>query len=247
MKRVIIATLFFATIVSAQETKTEQEPVAAPIPASEVDAAPASKKVDAPATATKSATPASKAEEDTGNAAYRSKILELNGRVSDLKEKIFRTKTRLAILKENVLSKTIAGAEGRFYHVNNMGASYVLEKVVYSYDGVPLQSLIDVDGDLNDKEEIELSTGPLAPGSHTLSVMMVYRGNGFGVFSYLKGYVYTLRSSHTFHAEEGKIVTVRTIAYEKGTITTDHRDRPDIRFETVLSEPARGNADKRDG
>jgi hypothetical protein len=190
---------------------------------------------------------ASKSVQVTGTAAYRSKILELNGRVNDLKEKIFRTKTRLAILKENVLSKTIAGAEGRFYHVNNMGASYVLEKVVYSYDGVPLQSLIDVDGDLNDKEEIELSTGPLAPGSHTLSVMMVYRGNGFGVFSYLKGYVYTLRSSHTFHAEEGKIVTVRTIAYEKGTMTTDHRDRPDIRFETVLSEPARDNADNRDG
>ena len=190
---------------------------------------------------------AAKPADATGSAAYRSKILELNGRVNDLKEKIFRTKTRLAILKENVLSKTIAGAEGRFYHVNNMGASYVLEKVVYSYDGVPLQSLIDVDGDLNDKEEIELSTGPLAPGSHTLSVMMVYRGNGFGVFSYLKGYVYTLRSSHTFHAEEGKIVTVRTIAYEKGTLTTDHRDRPDIRFETVLSEPARGNPDNRDG
>ena len=157
-----------------------------------------------------------------------------------MKEKIFRTKT-LAILKENVLSKTIAGAEGRFYHVNNMGPSYVLEKVVYSYDGVPLQSLVDVDGDLNDKEEIELSTGPLTPGSHTLSVMMVYRGNGFGVFSYLKGYVYNF-SSHTFHAEEGKIVTVRTIA-TKGTITTVHRDRPDIRFETVLFEPMVGNKD----
>lgn len=77
--------------------------------------------------------------------------------------------------------------------------------------------------------------------------MMVYRGNGFGVFSYLKGYVYTLRSSHTFHAEEGKIVTVRTIAYEKGTITTDHRDRPDIRFETVLSEPARSGVGNKDG
>ena len=52
---------------------------------------------------------------------------------------------------------------------------------------------------------------------------------------------------HTpFHAEEGKIVTVRTIAYEK-TITTDHRDRPDIRFETVLSEPARSGVGNKDG
>jgi hypothetical protein len=241
MKRVIIATLFIATIASAQETPTDESPPVEPASAADVNVMPSTEKTATPTP--KAAEPA----DETGSAAYRSKILELNGRVNDLKEKIFRTKTRLAILKENVLSKTIAGAEGRFYHVNNMGPSYVLEKVVYSYDGVPLQSLIDVDGDLNEKEEIELSTGPLAPGSHTLSVMMVYRGNGFGVFSYLKGYVYTLRSSHTFHAEEGKIVTVRTIAYEKGTITTDHRDRPDIRFETVLSEPARGNADNQDG
>lgn len=243
MKRVIIATLFIATIASAQEAPTEETPAAEPASASDVNVKPTTEKADIATPSSK----VSKVADETGSSAYRSKILELNGRVNDLKEKIFRTKTRLAILKENVLSKTIAGAEGRFYHVNNMGPSYVLEKVVYSYDGVPLQSLIDVDGDLNDKEEIELSTGPLAPGSHTLSVMMVYRGNGFGVFSYLKGYVYTLRSSHTFHAEEGKIVTVRTIAYEKGTITTDHRDRPDIRFETVLSEPARGNADNQDG
>lgn len=244
MKRVIIATLLFASFVAAQEKNGADDKAAGePKVETKETSSPIKEK-----TQKVQFEPGKKAEEDaTGSAAYRSKILELNGRVNDLKEKIFRTKTRLAILKENVLSKTIAGAEGRFYHVNNMGPSYVLEKVVYSYDGVPLQSLVDVDGDLNDKEEIELSTGPLTPGSHTLSVMMVYRGNGFGVFSYLKGYVYTLRSSHTFHAEEGKIVTVRTIAYEKGTITTDHRDRPDIRFETVLSEPARSGVGNKDG
>ena len=145
------------------------------------------------------ATPVKKAEEDaTGSAAYRSKILELNGRVNDLKEKFFEQRRVLPSSKKMCSQRQLQGPKGRFYHVNNMGPSYVLEKVVYSYDGVPLQSLVDVDGDLNDKEEIELSTGPLTPGSHTLSVMMVYRGNGFGVFSYLKGYVYTLRSSHTF-------------------------------------------------
>ena len=112
----------------------------------------------------------------------------------------------------------------------------MLEKIVYSLDGTPLFSRVDLDGALDDQEEIEIFNGPIVPGSHTLSVMMVYRGNGFGVFSYLKGYVYTLRSSHTFHAEEGKRVSVKTVAYEKGTITTDHRDRPDIRFESVLSD-----------
>ena len=100
---------------------------------------------------------------------------------------------------------------------------------------------------MSDQDEIELFNGPIVPGTHTLSVMMVYRGRGFGVFSYLKGYVYTLRSSHTFHAEEGKRLTLKTIAFEKGAITTDHRDRPAIRFESTISEPGRGAAGNQGG
>jgi len=74
---------------------------------------------------------------------------------------------------------------------------------------------------------------------------MTYRGNGFGIFSYLRGYVFNLRSSHTFHAEEGKQVRVRVVGYEKGGITTDLKDRPDIRFEDQLSDSRRrGPADK---
>ena len=42
--------------------------------------------------------------------AYESKLNDLQGRVNELKEKIFRTKTRLAILKESILSTSIAGA-----------------------------------------------------------------------------------------------------------------------------------------
>ena len=42
--------------------------------------------------------------------------------------------------------------------------------------------------------------------------------------------------------EEGKRLTLKTIAFEKGAITTDHRDRPAIRFESTISEPGRGAA-----
>lgn len=247
MKRVMIAILLLAPVAFAQEgapAESSREKTTAP-PAESAGEPTTSKATEK----LKSETAQSNndASDGSGSAAYRSKILELQGRVNNLKEKIFRTKTRLAILKENVLSKTIAGAEGRLVHQNDMGSSYVLEKIVYSLDGTPIFSRVDLDGGLDDQAEIELFNGPLVPGSHTLSVMMVYRGNGFGVFSYLKGYVYTLRSSHSFHAEEGKRVNLKTIAYEKGSITTDHRDRPDIRFESVLSEPARSNADNQDG
>lgn len=183
------------------------------------------------------------ASANSGDDAYRIKITDLQGRVNELKEKIFRTKTRLAILKESILSTTIAGSEARVVHKNEMGASFNLEKIIYSMDGSPVYSKADAEY-LSEQKELKIFDGPIVPGNHTVSVVMVYRGNGFGIFSYLRGYVFTLRSSHTFHAEEGKRIQVKVVGYEKGGISTDLKDRPDIRFENVLSNPSRGAGDR---
>jgi hypothetical protein len=180
-----------------------------------------------------------KSQAVSGDDTYKVKLNDLQGKVNDLKEKIFRTKTRLAILKESILSTSIAGAEALILHRNEMGASFNLEKVIYSLDGDTIYSKIDRDGDLDDQKELPAYNGPIMPGNHTLSVVMIYRGNGFGIFSYFRGYVFTLRSSHTFSAEEGKRIQVKVVGYEKGGITTDLKDRPDIRFENILSEPGR--------
>lgn len=191
---------------------------------------------------------APKAAPADGAEAYERKIGGLERRVGDLKEKVFRSKTRLAILKESVLSSTIAGAEARLVHRNEMGSSFKLEKVSYSLDGTPIRTIVDEDGSLDEQEEVEILTGPIVPGNHTLSVVMVYRGNGYGIFTYLRGYVFNLRSSHTFHAEEGKLVRVKAVGYEKGGMTTDLKDRPDIRFETEFVDAAQGaqaSAEKR--
>ncbi len=69
------------------------------------------------------------------------------------------------------------------------------------------------------------------PGNHTISVLMVFRGHGYGIFSYLKGYKFTVRSSHTFTAGEGRQTAITVRAFEKGNITTELKDRPAIKFE----------------
>jgi len=56
------------------------------------------------------------------------------------------------------------------------------------------------------------------------------RGNGYGVFSYLKGYKFKVPSSHSFTITEGKTLKLDVIAWEKGDVTTDLTDRPAIRF-----------------
>ena len=59
-------------------------------------------------------------------------------------------------------------------------------------------------GRLAEMQEFDVYNGAIQPGSHTLSVALHYQGNGFGVFSYLKGYKFNVKSSHTFVAGESK-------------------------------------------
>lgn len=221
MRRLIGALLLIWPLALSAQPAGEAPPPASPDTTLEVEQPP-------PAPAAPQAA--------SGEEAYRQKIGELERRVTDLKEKVFRTKTRLAILKESVLSSTIAGSEARLVHRNEMGSSFTLEKVAYSLDGTPIFTKVDQDGDLDGQIEMEVFNGPIVPGNHTVSVIMVYRGNGFGVFSYLRGYVFTLRSSHTFRVDEGKRIQVRAVGYEKGGVTTNLKDRPDIRFEDTLED-----------
>jgi hypothetical protein len=71
-------------------------------------------------------------------------------------------------------------------------------------------------------------------------VNLVYAGNGFGIFSYLKGYRFKIRSSYTFSAEEGKFTEIKVVGFERGGITTDLRERPTVRYDVdVMKDTAR--------
>jgi len=162
-------------------------------------------------------------------------LVEFEGRLGTLKEEVFRTKARLTALEKAVVSDALSGAGVRLVHRNEMGSSFTLEKVQYALDGTAV--LEKEGGDLDQRPEFEIFSGPVVPGQHTVSALLVYRGHGFGVFSYLSGYVFTLRSSHTFQVDEGKQVRVTIVGYERGGATADLADRPDIRFEDALASP----------
>ena len=87
--------------------------------------------------------------------------------------------------------------------------------------------------DLYKGKTFDILAGPISPGSHTLSVLAVYKGHGYGVFKYLNKYTFTVRSSHTFTAAEGKATRVEAIGYEKGGQTTPLDKRPAIDFKVT--------------
>jgi len=169
------------------------------------------------------------------------KVRTLEERVSDLKEKVFRTKARLMNLQEMVIGGDITtGAKAVLVHRNEMGSSFYLESVTYALDGAPIYTKVDLDGDLDKREEFEIFNGRIVPGNHQLAVQMVYRGYGFGLFSYLKDYRFKIQSAYTVDAEPGKVITVKVVSFEKGGLTTELKDRLAIRYEQEIQkeEPA---------
>jgi len=175
------------------------------------------------------------AAQTNANGSYTVRLHDLERRVNELKEQIFRSKARLNLLKETVLHGVIAGARAVITHRNEMGSMYTPIRYVYALDGQEIYSKTDESGKLGDQKEIEVFNGSITPGNHTLSVQMVYQGNGYGVFSYLKGYKFTAKSSRTFTAPEGKQLQLKVVGFEKGNpVTTDPKDRPAVDFRESL-------------
>ena len=99
------------------------------------------------------------------------KVRSLEERVTDLKEKIFRTKNRLMNLQEMVIGGDITtGSKAVLVHKNEMGSSFYLESVAYALDGAPIYTKVDVDGDLEKRSEFEIFNGRIVPGQHQNAV-----------------------------------------------------------------------------
>lgn len=187
----------------------------------------------------------------TADEAFTTRVKTLEEQVVDLKEKIYRTKARLLLLQETVLGGDLSqGARAVLFHKNEMGSSFVLESVAYALDGAPIFTKVDVNGDLDKREEFEIFNGRIVPGQHQIAVRLVYRGHGYGVFSYLEGYKFKVQSNYTFNAEAGKVTTVKVVGFEKGGFTSDLKDRPAVRYDQEVSkdaglkQPAQAQADQ---
>ena len=139
-----------------------------------------------------------------------------------------------------MLGGVIGASRAIIRHKNEMGSSYRLIQAVYALDGVQIFSKADESGRLSEMGEFDVYNGAIQPGSHTLSVVMLYQGNGFGVFSYLKGYKFKVRSSYNFVAGEAKTTGISVVGYEKGNLTTDMNDRPQVDFRVNVMAAGEG-------
>jgi hypothetical protein len=223
---VALATLVAGLAVAQDGTPTPAEGAQAPAAGEAPPAAP----------------PAAAASEEMDAGTYAVRLRDLEQRIDALKEQIFRSKARLSLLAETVLGGVVAGAQAVIIHENRMSSSYRLVKAVYALDGARLFSKADEEGSLGEQQEFEIYNGSIVPGEHNVTVNLEYRGHGYGIFSYLKGYRFRVRSSYTFSAPEGKRMTIRVVGYEKGGPTAPLEERPAIRYMEHVEGTGRGGA-----
>jgi len=161
---------------------------------------------------------------------YAVRLRDLEQRIDELKEQIRRSHTRLSLLSDTILSGGGAGSRASIKFQNELSSAFRVTRVLVVLDGAVQYNKTDQSGALADQAEIPVFNGSVPPGDHTLQVLVNLQGNGYGVFSYLRGYRFEVRSSHSFTAVEGKTINLQAVAYEKGGVTTPLEERPAVRY-----------------
>lgn len=226
----------------AASAKASGSASAAPVAAAS-SAAPAA---SAPATAAApaSAGPAVPIPEKPAmdGSTYAVRLRDLEARADELKDQIRRSHTRLALLSDTILSGGAAGSRSEVVFKNEMSNAFRLTRALFVIDGTVQYNKQDETGALADQKEIPIFNGSVPPGDHTVQVVLNFQGNGYGVFTYLRGYKFEVKSAHSFTAVEGKTLTLTATALEKGGVTTPLEQRPAIEWNEKVNALGAGPA-----
>jgi hypothetical protein len=162
---------------------------------------------------------------------FNNQLLTVEENTNALKERVFRAKATLQLLKEIVIQGSTSGSRAVVWHFNELGASYTLESISYYLDGQSIFSRTDPSGELDKEGELKLWDGAVPPGNHNLTVTAVVKGNGFGVFKYVDAYTFKIQSSYVFAAEDGHVSTLRVVLDEPPGLGRSFVEGPKVFFE----------------
>jgi hypothetical protein len=230
-----------AAAPSASAPSTSAAPGSSPNAGATPVAASSASAPTTPAPAVSVDMAAKPADQGMSGATYAVRLRDLEQRVDELKDQIRRSHTRLALLSDTIIGGGAAGSRAEVEFKNEMSSAFLLTRALFVIDGQVQYNRQDDSGALADQKEIPIYSGSVPPGDHTIQVALTFQGNGYGVFSYLRGYKFDVKSSHAFTALEGKTLTITATAFEKGGVTTPLEQRPTIEWHEKL-QPLGGGA-----
>lgn len=161
---------------------------------------------------------------------YDLRMDEIQSGMNELREDVFRSRSRLFLLREQVLNDSLGGAQAVITHVNDLMRSFNIVSVVYSLDGTQIYSAHRDGSDIKNQKRVELLRRSVLPGAHNLSVQMVVQGRGRGFFAYPKDYTYTITTSHAFTVDTGQTIELDVVGFLQNGVKA-YAERPQIRFE----------------
>jgi hypothetical protein len=175
---------------------------------------------------------------------HKALLERINRRLDEIEGKIVLAKERVDVLRDAVLSGQVTKTKVIILHRNEMGSAFVLEKATYILDGETLFNKEDPSGGLDTLKEFEIFNGGLSPGSHEITVALVFTGSSYGVFTYLKGYKFKVDSKWRFNATDGRLTRVGVVSYAKGDITTTTSDKIAVRYDLDINPISQGEDGK---
>lgn len=230
-----VGALLGATLLVAMPVLAQPAPATPAAPAPTPAGSAAAPAASAPGPTTPGPAPTAPAAAASGaapmdGATYTVRLRDLEQRIDELKEQIRRSHTRLSLLSDTILSGGGSGSRAVIKFSNELSSAFQVTRALFVLDGAVQYNKSDQSGALAEQTEIPIFNGSIPPGDHTMQVLINLQGNGYGVFSYLRGFRFEVRSSHSFTALEGKTVSLQAIAYESGGVTTPLEERPAIRY-----------------
>lgn len=168
---------------------------------------------------------------------YAIRLRDLEQRIDELKEQIRRSHTRLSLLSDTILAGGSGGGSRAIIKFSNeISTAWKISKLVIVLDGSVQYSKTEQQGMIAEAGEVPAFTGTIPPGAHTVQVLVNLTGTGFGVFSYLKGYKFEIRSDHSFTSIEGKTTNLQVVSFEKGGATARFEERPAVRYSEKVTQ-----------
>ena len=158
-------------------------------------------------------------------------LREVSTSVDTLKEDTFTTKSRLLLLREEVLQRSMNGSRLQIRHKNAMGGQYEMVQIYYAIDHEQIFAKHETDGSLNKIDDEILYDSLLVPGAHQLTVLYVYKGKPWGVFRYMTDYTFKVESGYDFVVDEGKAAELIVTASESGNFFTAYEERPSVSYD----------------
>jgi hypothetical protein len=168
------------------------------------------------------------------------RMRRLEQKTQALKERAWQLKARVQMLKEQMLGGGV-GAQAVITHSSDMGAAFRLTKLVYTLDGTQVFVRTDDTAEtLYKTKSFDIFSGPISPGNHNINAVAIYKGHGYGVFSYLDKFTFTAKGSNAFIAGEGKVSRIECRGFERGGQGTpmEKRAAVDCKASQVMPDKA---------